>query len=94
MGHYAQEELGLAWNVYLDGEYIASFKRLMHAGILVSVIGAGTVGRVQVKINHGTVVYTEGLDGNSEDNYDMVGAVVMADPSWPTQYRVNTYAPL
>jgi hypothetical protein len=84
MGHYAQEELGLAWNVYLDGEYIASFKRLMHAGILVSVIGSGTVGRVQVKINHGTVVYTEGLDGNSEDNYDMVGAVVMADPAWPT----------
>jgi hypothetical protein len=65
------------WKVYLDGRYIASFKRLLHAGILVSVIGGDTVGRVQVKRNHGKVVYTEGVDGNSADSYDTVCSVVL-----------------
>ena len=68
------------WKVYMDGQYIAGFKYLLHAGILVSTLGqCGAL--VQVKRNHTELVYTENVDGCCAGSFDTLEAVVLGD-SW------------
>ena len=63
------------WKVYgKTGVYLASFKHLIHVGILVSVLGEGTTVRDGHRISD--IVYTEGLDGDSSGSYDAVENVV------------------
>ena len=53
------------WKLYIDHEYVAAFKEPLHAGVLMGVLGKG-----QLRYDHHTVVWTEGVDGDSSGSYE------------------------
>jgi len=50
-----------------DGVYVASCKSLEDAAILV---GIGYTDRGTVRLGHGPILWTNGVDGNAADSYD------------------------